>query len=67
MNSKINAKQKIVFLGDQSVGKTSIINRFIYDSFESAERVHSFFPVKQSVFKAHYWYRFHFKNRQLTK
>ena len=27
-------KFKIVFLGDQSVGKTSIIHRFIYDSFE---------------------------------
>ena len=27
-------KYKIVFLGDQSVGKTSIIHRFIYDSFD---------------------------------
>ena len=27
-------KYKVVFLGDQSVGKTSIIHRFIYDSFE---------------------------------
>jgi GTPase SAR1 family protein len=26
-------KSKIVFLGDQSVGKTSIINRFIFDNF----------------------------------
>ena len=34
-----STKQKIVFLGDQSVGKTSIINRFIYDSFEATERV----------------------------
>lgn len=27
-------KYKVVFLGDQSVGKTSIIHRFIYDAFE---------------------------------
>ena len=27
-------KYKIVFLGNQSVGKTSIIHRFIYDSFD---------------------------------
>ena len=30
------SKFKIVFLGDQSVGKTSIINRFVYDGFEDA-------------------------------
>eukprot|EP01098_Paradermamoeba_levis_P007957 TRINITY_DN3315_c0_g1_i1.p1 TRINITY_DN3315_c0_g1~~TRINITY_DN3315_c0_g1_i1.p1 ORF type:complete len:224 (-),score=62.58 TRINITY_DN3315_c0_g1_i1:204-875(-) len=29
------AKYKIVFLGDQSVGKTSIITRFMYDTFDS--------------------------------
>jgi Ras of Complex, Roc, domain of DAPkinase len=28
------AKFKLVFLGDQGVGKTSIINRFIYDTFQ---------------------------------
>ena len=32
--SSTSSKYKIVFLGDQSVGKTSIINRFIYDTFE---------------------------------
>jgi len=29
-------KFKIVFLGEQSVGKTSIITRFMYDSFDNA-------------------------------
>ena len=29
-------KYKIVFLGNQSVGKTSIIHRFIYDSFDDS-------------------------------
>lgn len=32
-------KYKIVFLGDQAVGKSSIINRFIYDLFDSTEHV----------------------------
>ncbi|KAM3133389.1 hypothetical protein pb186bvf_014550 [Paramecium bursaria] len=31
-------KYKIVFLGDQSVGKTSIINRFIFDNFTGNEQ-----------------------------
>lgn len=31
-------KYKIVFLGDQSVGKTSVINRFIYDNFTGSEQ-----------------------------
>ena len=28
------AKYKLVFLGDQGVGKTCLINRFVYDSFD---------------------------------
>lgn len=36
-NSQIEPEQKfkLVFLGEQSVGKSSIINRFMYDSFDS--------------------------------
>lgn len=33
------AKYKIVFLGDQGVGKTSIITRFMYDSFDKNYQV----------------------------
>ena len=33
------AKYKLVFLGDQSTGKTSIINRFIYDTFDGKDHV----------------------------
>lgn len=32
-------KYKLVFIGDQSVGKTSIITRFIYDSYSGAKQV----------------------------
>lgn len=29
------AKYKLVFLGDQGVGKTSMITRFMYDTFDT--------------------------------
>lgn len=32
-------KYKLVFLGDQSVGKTSIINRFMFDTFDGKDHV----------------------------
>lgn len=34
------SKYKLVFLGDQSVGKTSIINRFMFDTFDGKDHVH---------------------------
>ena len=41
------SKYKLVFLGDQSVGKTSIINRFMFDTFDGKEHV---FYIKISFF-----------------
>ena len=35
---KIN-KFKVVLVGDQNVGKTSVISRFIHDSFEMSSNV----------------------------
>jgi GTPase SAR1 family protein len=52
-------KYKIVFLGDQSVGKTSIINRFIFDNFTGNEQV----PIQMlSVTSANSGHRFHFED-----
>ncbi|KAA3471259.1 Ras-related GTP-binding family protein [Gossypium australe] len=42
------AKYKLVFLGDQSVGKTSIITRFMYDKFDNTYQIP--FPPIVSLF-----------------
>ena len=34
------AKYKLVFLGDQFIGKTNIITRFMYDKFNNTYQVH---------------------------
>ena len=43
--SNVPVKHKTVFLGDQSVGKTSLINRFIYDTFDTSYQVFIINPV----------------------
>jgi GTPase SAR1 family protein len=40
--SLCDTKFKLVFLGDMGVGKTSIIDRFIRDEFDSANNVSHF-------------------------
>ncbi len=42
-SSTSRARQKVVFVGDVSVGKTSIINRFIDNKFRDTYEVHKFF------------------------
>ncbi|KAG6383283.1 hypothetical protein SASPL_156970 [Salvia splendens] len=41
------AKYKLVFLGDQSVGKTSIITRFMYDKFDTTYQESNFFMERK--------------------
>ena len=43
------SKYKLVFLGDQSVGKTSIINRFMFDTFDGKEHVRNL-KIFQNLF-----------------
>ena len=38
-SGNLSQKYKLIFLGDQSVGKTSIINRFIFDTFDGKDHV----------------------------
>ena len=38
-NATSRVKHKIIFLGDQHVGKTCIIERFMYDVFDDKSHV----------------------------
>jgi GTPase SAR1 family protein len=49
-NKRNIKKQKLVFVGEQNVGKTSIINRFIKNSFDASHNVSFTYKV------AHYWH-----------
>jgi Ras-related protein Rab-6A len=39
------AKYKLVFLGDQAVGKTAVITRFMYDKFDDTQLVIGSFNI----------------------
>ena len=39
MKENNSSQYKVVFLGDQSVGKTSIINRFMFDMYDEKDHV----------------------------
>lgn len=47
-HKKHTIKFKIVFIGDQAVGKSSIINRFIKDEFDTTHNVSLGSPSRQS-------------------
>ena len=54
-------KFKLVFLGDQSVGKSSIISRYVFDTFDPASNptIGVDFVVK-SIYSGDNTYKFHF-------
>ena len=53
-------RYKLVFLGDPGVGKTSIITRFMYDTFDSSYQV--FILTSETNLIGNDWYRFPLKN-----
>ena len=61
------AKYKLVFLGDQSVGKTSIINRFIYGTFEAKDHVTPVIPFLFNIILADCWNRFYLKDSPIRE
>ena len=49
-------KYKIVFLGDQNVGKTSIILRFTQDSFDIKYQVGTLKTSEEGILIGNDWY-----------
>jgi len=49
-------RYKVIFIGDQAVGKTSIVSRFVYESFSIAHQVFCFYIL------ANYRHRFHIQS-----
>jgi len=67
-NFNVSQKYKVVLLGDQSVGKTSIINRFIFDTFDGKDHVSKYLEavfILTFINIADSGNRFHFKNALL--
>ena len=56
-NTAMQMKYKIVFLGDQSVGKTSIILRFTQDSFDVKYQVSSVPKLIDIFLSGYHWNR----------
>ncbi|CAL0322968.1 unnamed protein product [Lupinus luteus] len=53
-NQHHKAKYKLVFLGEQSVSKTNIIIRFVYDKFDNTYQVSlSFFLLRSITFSSY--------------
>jgi len=47
------SKYKLVFLGDEAVGKTSVITRFMYDTFDNTYKVWLVHSTRIHTARAH--------------
>jgi GTPase SAR1 family protein len=47
--NQVKSKIKVVFLGDQSTGKTSILLRFMHDRFDEGQAVHGGLTRRRSA------------------
>ena len=63
-NSIMTIRYKIVFVGDMSVGKTSVMDRFINNKFSNEYEVINFFFFFL-IFIGNNRCRFYFKNNRI--